>query len=84
MPQENSRLVSAPDPSSPEDVDVAVADFQSEDDVDPGRVTAESTWKKCTASMVGACACRNPRHDVSVEWRRTDIDRELGAGRWML
>jgi hypothetical protein len=23
------------------------------------RVTAESTWKKCTASMVGACARRN-------------------------
>jgi hypothetical protein len=57
--QENTQLVSPPDRSSPEDVDVAVADFQSEDDVDPFGVTAQSTWKKCTASIVGAYAFRN-------------------------
>jgi hypothetical protein len=46
MPQESTQLVSPPGPSSPEDVDVAVADFQGEDDVGPFRVTAHSTWKK--------------------------------------
>jgi hypothetical protein len=30
-------------------------------------VTAQSTWKKPTASMVEAWALRNPRHDVSVD-----------------
>jgi hypothetical protein len=37
MSQGNTQLVSPPDLSSPEDVDLAVADFQSEDDVDPFR-----------------------------------------------
>jgi hypothetical protein len=35
-------------------------------------VTAQSTWKKSTASIVAACACRNCRHVVSV--------RRFGAG----
>jgi hypothetical protein len=30
------------------------------------KVTAQSTWKKSTASMVAACACRNVRQVVSV------------------
>jgi hypothetical protein len=36
------------------------------------RVTAQSTWKKSTASIVAACACRNFRQVVSV--------RRCGAG----
>jgi hypothetical protein len=36
------------------------------------RVTAQSTWKKSTAGIVAACACRNFRQVVSVS--------RLGAG----
>jgi hypothetical protein len=76
--QENTQLVSPPDRSSPEDVDVAVADFQSEDDVDPFGVTAQSTWKKCTASTVGACAFRNR---VGFQNLATGADLRLQAAR---
>ena len=50
----------------PEDVDVAAADFHGEEDVDPFRLAAKSTWKKSTARIVEACVRRNRRHVVSV------------------
>jgi hypothetical protein len=39
----------------PDDVHVAAADFEGEEDADPFQVIAQSTWKKSTASMVVAC-----------------------------
>jgi hypothetical protein len=48
------------------DVHIAAADFQGEQHVDPLSVTAQSTWKKSTASMVEACVRKNCRHVVSV------------------
>jgi hypothetical protein len=40
----------------PQDVHVAVADFQGENTKIRFRVIPQSTWKKSTASMVEACA----------------------------
>jgi hypothetical protein len=59
----------------PEDVHVAAADFQDEEDVDPFTVTARSTWKKSTASMVEACA----EGTVSVSYRCARMVPEVSA-----
>src|SRR5829696_8757183 len=53
----------------PEDVHIAVGDFDGKEHVDSLQVTAQSTWKKSTASMVAAWTRRNRRQDVSVDRR---------------
>jgi hypothetical protein len=50
----------------PKDVHVAAADSRTKKTI-RFRVTAQSTWKKSTASMVEDCARRTCRHVVSVD-----------------
>jgi hypothetical protein len=63
-------LLRGPDPSgwpvTPRDVQVAIADLEREEDVDPRSVTTQSTWKKSTATIVAAWVRRNWRQLVSV------------------
>ena len=48
----------------PKDVAVPVAHFEGEEDVDPFKVIAQSTWKKSTASMVGGLCARRDRRQL--------------------
>jgi hypothetical protein len=64
-----------------EDMDEAGADFDDEEAVQAPEVT-QSTWKKSTASIVAACACRNWRQVVSVSrWGAGGIFRALRTRR---
>jgi predicted NBD/HSP70 family sugar kinase len=55
-----------------QNVQVALADLKGEQDVRRRSVSAQSTWKKSTASMLVAWVRRNCRQLVSV--------RRIGAG----
>ena len=49
-----------------EDVEIAIADLDHEQHVEAAQWSAQSTWKKSTASMLVAWVCRNCRQLVSV------------------
>ena len=49
-----------------QDVEVAVAHLEHEQDVEASQGERQSTWKKSTASMLVAWVCRNCRQLVSV------------------
>jgi hypothetical protein len=51
------------------DVDVAGADFQGEEQVDPFKGDRAVDVEESTASIVATCARRNRRQDVSVARR---------------
>jgi hypothetical protein len=53
-------------PGHAQHVQVAIADLEHEQDVEPLQVTAQSTWKKSTAGMLVAWVHRNCRQLVSV------------------
>ena len=53
-------------PGHAQHVQVAVADLEREQHVEPPQRDAQSTWKKSTASMLVACVRRNCRQLVSV------------------
>jgi hypothetical protein len=65
MSQGNTQLVSPPDLSSPEDVDLAVADFQSEDDVEPFRGDRPVDVEEMHGQHGWGLRVQEPRHDVS-------------------